>query len=276
MRILVVGKAKTGTTLISHLLASSLSGSRVLMEPKSSLEFYKNVIPFGGDEIFKIIFEHFISKLPELSEIINNDKQENSVDKLVFIKRDVRDEMVSRLMFFSRALPPNELQAPNWRKWISLLEEKERSPADQSFYSLCCKFQELFAINAWENVLMHVREAVVFDEFIEKQVKRDFFTIRYESVVKNDTKDLSDYVGAKIAKRAEEIRLGDLEYTKRTGSFDNWRRYFTDDDVEILRPILTSELNDDCYDDWRLERPGALPAEHYSGYVERMVFGPRA
>jgi len=50
-----------------------------------------------------------------------------------------------------------------------------------------------------------------------------------------------------------------------------WRSFFTNEDVEILRPLLRQMLPDPRYDDWKLDpEPRIEPAE-VSQYVAKIA-----
>ena len=58
----------------------------------------------------------------------------------------------------------------------------------------------------------------------------------------------------------------------RTRGYGNWRRWFTEEDVEFFRPVISEFLDIMGYDpsDWELTPVDRLPAEEGSGYMERL------
>src|SRR3546814_137060 len=105
------------------------------MEPKSILEFGCESLENNGNEAIKIIYEHFIDQQRHLNAIVHGEFG-FPVNKVVLITRDVRDEMISRLLYFAKPMRnqglPKDSPAEKWAQWIELLEEKERRPRDIS------------------------------------------------------------------------------------------------------------------------------------------------
>src|SRR3546814_3052990 len=73
------------------------------MEPKSILEFGRESLENNGNEAIKIIYEHFIDHQRHLNAIVHGEFG-FPVNKVVFITRDVRDEMISRLLYFAKPM----------------------------------------------------------------------------------------------------------------------------------------------------------------------------
>src|SRR3546814_13984150 len=58
VRVLVIGKAKTGTTALVHLIKHAIEPCGLVMKPKSILEFGCESLENNGNEAIKIIYEH--------------------------------------------------------------------------------------------------------------------------------------------------------------------------------------------------------------------------
>src|SRR3546814_1135138 len=66
VRVLVIGKAKTGTTALVHLIKHAIEPCGLVMEPKSILEFGCESLENNGNEAIKIRSEEHTSELQSL------------------------------------------------------------------------------------------------------------------------------------------------------------------------------------------------------------------
>src|SRR3546814_4959959 len=73
VRVLVIGKAKTGTTALVHLIKHAIEPFGLVMEPKSILEFGCERLENNGNEAIKIIYEHFIDQQRHLNSIVHGE-----------------------------------------------------------------------------------------------------------------------------------------------------------------------------------------------------------
>lgn len=80
--------------------------------------------------------------------------------------------------------------------------------------------------------------------------------------------EIENYLGFKLV---EDRTVDNLERTRRSGSHNNWKKAFTTEDVEFFKPSLSPVLENFGYTDWTLEPCEFLSAEHYSGYVKRLL-----
>lgn len=275
MRVLVIGKAKTGTTALVHLIKQAMDPCGLVMEPKSVLEFGRDSIGSAGNEAIKIIYEHFLGRQRHLNAIVHAEFG-FPVDKVVFITRDIRDEMISRLMYFAKPMRnqglPKDSPEEKWGRWIRLLEEKEQNPQNISFKALCDRFKTIFGVDVWSNIT-RMQDNIRYETFRNKTVGRDKIIVAYEDMVAGKMKDLESYLGVAIQSDMSSVNLGPFGYTKRTGTAGNWRSFLTEEDVEILQPLVGEKLDDARYQDWTLSPQSGLNPDDYSRYVARLALG---
>lgn len=275
MRVLVIGKAKTGTTALVHLIKHAMAPCGLVMEPKSILEFGRESQEKSGNEAIKIIYEHFIDRQRHLNAIVHGEFG-FPVDKVVFITRDVRDEMISRLMYFAKPMRnqglPKDSPEEKWAQWIELLEEKEQKPQEISFKCLCDRFKAIFDVDVWSNIT-RMQENVRYENFRNKAVARHKIVVAYEDMITGQMDELESYLGVTLPSDMSSVNLGSFGYTKRSGTAGNWRTFFTEEDVEILRPHIGAKLDDARYQDWALNPQSGLNPDDYSRYVARLALG---
>ena len=269
MNILVIGKAKTGTTVISKTLQKSI-GENVgyFLEPKR-IEFFQDASKFEneGGNVVKIIFEHW-NAAPRFRNGLIHNESELKFDKVVCIVRDPRDEMLSRMLYVIKpyidAKGMDELRV---QQWITILEEKENDPASISFFELVQKFDELFSTDTKFGFLVatHVNQYNTFLRNIRDRV----FVIKYEDFIDGRLMHLESYLGFKLV---DDRDVGNLSRTRRSASYGGWRDFFSPSDVDQLLPILGESLKLMGYDNWDLNKVGSLNSTHFSQYVKRIAF----
>ena len=269
MRVLVVGKAKTGTTALVSLIRQSLQPCELVMEPKSVLGFGARSRTRTGNEAIKILWEHFAGRWRHLDAIVHAEFA-FPIDKVVFISRDFRDEMVSKLLYHAKVardmrLTP-EPRAESTQRWVQALQAKERDPAGVSLYSLARTFESLYGIDLWSR-LIDVEGKRAFEDYIHRGVQRDRHVVTYADLVADRTEGLADYLGVPLAAPTAEVDLGKFGYTRRSGRAGNWRSFFTTQDVQLLRPLLEQALPWPEYQDWDLDPRPQLDPERISRYV---------
>lgn len=272
MRVVVIGKAKTGTTALASLIRQSLHPCHLVMEPPSVLAFADKSRQRDGNETIKILWEHYRGRRRHLDAIVHGEFG-FAVDKVVFVSRDARDEMVSKLLYHAKiarddGLTP-EPRATITARWVEALSAKERDPASVSFRGLCRTFEALYGIDLWSR-LTDIADKRAFEDYAHG-VDRDALVLAYEDMVADRTAPLADYLGVPIAVPTAQVDLGRFGHTRRSGKAGSWRSFFTGSDVEILRPLLRQMLPGPLYDDWELDPQPRLDPSEVSEYVARIA-----
>ncbi len=264
--VLVLGKAKTGTTFLSKVIQNSLAPCDYALEPKD-VAFFHELFEQGrnGNIVVKILYEHW-DRTPHLRNALLANELPLKFHKKVLIVRDPRDELISRLLYIVKPLKdqgkltPEKLQA-----WLAVLRQKENDPASISVVEMIERLDEIFGshfLQGFQNALD------VFTGFYHHKPP-DIYAIRYEDVVDQKVEKLEEYLGFPL-----DYALGNDEYinrTKRTGSYGAWKSIFLPADVEVLTDIMTSFMNHIGYNCWALEPLDALDKQHMSEYVTRLV-----
>jgi hypothetical protein len=98
---------------------------------------------------------------------------------------------------------------------------------------------------------------------------------RYEDMVEGRLGGLEEYLGLKLeAGTAVSPEHGRVA---RTRTYGGWRNWFTDEDVEDLRPVLQPYLQHYYAGaEWDLSAEPSVSAEFSSAYVARIVNERRA
>jgi hypothetical protein len=271
MNILVIGKGKTGTTVISKTIQKSILGNTVYhLEPKN-IGFFEQpqfVQPNDTSHIVKMIFEHWATK-PRMRNAILHNEAVLKFHKVVCIVRDLRDEMISRLFYLIYPYKEsNQLTDEQTEAWLKLLKQKEEFPQSVSFVELFKEFERIFGVSFERQRDIIIQQSNQYFHFIQN-TKRDIHVLKYEDFISRELTTLQDYLGFQLS---DDQSVGDLlGRTKRSASFNNWKKVFTEEDVDFFKPKIASLLENFGYTDWELDECNALDSEHYSNYVKRLI-----
>jgi hypothetical protein len=264
MNVLVVGVAKTGTTVISKTIQHSLPGAAYHLEPKSIVFFERGKhIDSPDSQVVKIIFEHWNGR-PRLREAIIHNETSLKFDRAVAVIRDPRDELLSRMSYV--ILPytrRNGYKKEIVDRWIRLLAQKEKEPQAVSLQQILGELKSLIGFDG----LAFLKTLEGYQRFLQENRKK-LFPVRYEDFIRGELEGLQRYLGRPISPDRD---VGELTRTVRTRSLNNWKRYFTPEDVAALKDKMSRVLENFGYHDWELERCDALDPEHGSLYVERLL-----
>ena len=268
MNILVIGKAKTGTTVISKNIADSLDGNvEYHVEPKTA-KFFVNHRVQSRHCVVKLIFEHWTDR-PRLRAAIVHDELPLKFDRVVLIVRDPRDELISRLLYLAFPLAQSpSTSSERLERWAEVLERKEKDPSSISVLDLFDCVTSLFGIQARKQVDDLLRQTRSYGDFVAA-VRRDFLIIRYEDFIDRELGELESFLGFGLT--ADRDVGPDLDRTNRSQSYDNWRRAFVDSDVAALKERFDPVLLRFGYHEWRLDSVDRLPSGEWSGYVRRLA-----
>mgnify|MGYP001795428506 FL=1 len=64
--------------------------------------------------------------------------------------------------------------------------------------------------------------------------------------------------------------MGEYTRARRSASAENWREFFTPEDVAILQPLTAELLEEMGYPDWELRPAERLNPAHFSEYLVRL------
>lgn len=266
MKIAIIGKAKTGTTAIHAAVSGSAPAPQhVLFEPKTPEEI-RPALEGSEPVTAKVIFEHWKNRLPELAEMLEAGGSA-AFDKVVFIKRDPRDEIVSRMLYFVFPMfEQGNINRDQMERWKAVLQAKDNDK-NLPFRDICKKFSDIFSVDIESNVLMHaVEDTKIYQEFLTS-VNMPFHVIFYEDFIDDDLKNLSKYLGYNVRKYNVQPEFARV---RRTAGYGDWKNMMTESDVQFLRAASGSIFSDFGYWDWRC---GCAVDNNtsYAGYVERIV-----
>ena len=251
MRVLIVGEGKSGTTALLRSVSSAIGEPNELFEPVKMTE--------GDLEPQSLVFKKLL-----LNWKANENDLLGRFDKRIFIVRDPRDRLVSHLLYdaYNKADLLNQSQREHW---LSVLARKTRNPAGMPFVRL---------INAWwrltrSDLMSHYVRSLDRSTGFNRRVGSEFFTLLYEDYVEGNFDAVNQYLGVDLAPgvvKDSEARVS------RSNTHGEWRRWFTDIDVEVFRPMTHEWQRLHGYDhrDWALLEPAPLDPATTVDYVSSL------
>jgi hypothetical protein len=268
VNILVLGKGKSGTTVIGKTIEHSMPGSRFHMEPKT-VGYLEGLKPDPGGHVVKLLYDAWHNRPRMLLGIVSGETP-IQFDRIVVIVRDPRDLMISEALYRPFNIARAGRNTSSWDPFLEALQRKEADPASVSFSSIVETFNAI-APNA--RVTLGQGTGATYYRWIrrlrDRSEKLNVHVLRYEDFMRGEMQNLEQFLGFPLSENRD---VGEWNRTLRSGAYDNWRRWFTAADVEELKPQLQSTLNEWGYgDDWELDPSPTISTEEASGYVQRII-----
>ncbi|MGD8990761.1 MAG: hypothetical protein PVI00_04820 [Desulfobacterales bacterium] len=263
MKILILGRGKSGTTALLFKVAAGLPDCQAFSgghPGKYSGEFenaaYKHTYSERKGKTFDVYEKHVNAE---------------NYDRKIWMARDPRDVAVSRMLFRWHKGPKGSWK--QYRTHLELVQKKERNPTSVPFHILC----RYIGHGNWPLTA----EEVVEDERLRYQrmsdfVKRlqdDWFIFKYEDMIDGYFADLNDYLGFAVKTDAEVPRSTGKAKVARKKAYGDWRNWFTEEDTEIFKTAYLPYLEAIGYDcnDWAVSTQPAIEPEFSSMYMKRLV-----
>ena len=245
MKIFILGIGKSGTTALVYKVAGGLKNCQAFSggKPGKYLAEYENAV-------YKHTYHEGKGKSFEL---YRDHLNREHYDRKIWMARDPRDVAVSQMLYrWHRGCRGNKAQ---YRKHLNLVLKKEQDPNSIPFYEIC----------RYANYGDWPRDKLEF--FEEEQVRyrrmRDFvsnlgddwFIFRYEDMVNKQFADLNAQLGFNISPDAQVPSGSGKQKVVRKKATGDWRHWFTEEDVEFLKPAYLPYMELIRYDceEWDLE-----------------------
>lgn len=248
MRVLIVGEGKSGTTALLRSVSAALDDPAEIFEPAHLSEDDLRPSPL------------VVKKL-----LLNWKASENDLvdrfDKRIFIVRDPRDRLVSHLLYdaYNKA---DLLDGAQRDKWLTLVRRKTNNPGGMPFVRL---------MNAWwrlsrSDLMSHYVRSLDRSTGFSRRLGDRFHLLTYEDYVDGEFAALDEYLGLEL--HAGVVK-GSETRVSRSATYGEWRRWFTDIDVEIFRPMTHAWQKANGYDhqDWETDHREPLDPATTVDYV---------
>ena len=197
------------------------------------------------------------------------------------IIRDPRDILISNLLYNTRWMRFSK-DPERIALFLQAIEEKEQDPSSHSLLALYQLRDKL------ESEVMHSWETPRswHDEYNDYAIAvrmidiyKDMYVLHYEDYIDEKLSGVQDYIGLNIQGNADVSSLSEQHSLKkavaniaRSKSYDNWKNWFTVDDVKTFRPLFQPLMSKAGYtDDWALNPTPVIKAENASLYLKRII-----
>lgn len=257
MRVLVYGLGKTGTTAMADGILASLPGHAMVFEPKSLA-----AVDLASSDV--------VVKSVRANAWRADQNRFALYDKRILVVRHPFDRLVSYLLYdpynghgFSNDETAN--------RYAELLVRKCEAPESVSVRQISDVLTSITGRDAAELASAQCRTLIPLD----RDLGESFHRLSYEDFVDGRRDALEAYLGFSLPE-VIEVRPG-VERVVRTKAHGDYHRWFTPQDVEWLRPLLTPYAKRFGYSlelDPSVDRTLEPSIAH--GYVERIINDYRA
>ncbi len=271
MKILIVGRPKTGTSMLAGKIKTGLDthlnlNSQFLFEPRAE-DWIEQI---QENNITKILYSRSPRHLSSLEETIEVGKK---FDKKVIICRDPRDTLISSTLY--RWYHRHQPEAKYFRQVLELLLQKEKNPASVNLYSISS-----ISIRGGKSASLERYKATIknenhmFSETASKLHHQNWHLVKYEDIVSQNNTALNEYLEFEISDDINFQRRAFLR-TARSKTYGNWRNWFTEDDVIFFKPVFEECLEILGYDaqDWELNSEQQIDSSKSSSYIIKLFQG---
>ena len=266
MKVLVLGLPKSGTSILTYRIFDAVPGlwKRLYFEKGArrgaeDVEFHRKIC----FTLRAVVSKNLIYPNPNTSwdSIFRSTRYYN---RCVWIARDPRDIIISN--YFYHWLRGHNSPDEMFNKALTLTRDKEQNPASTPFYRLVAE-----TMSSGEEALINWQQSTY--GYLTQQagnINANCHVFHYEDMIEDRLDDLNDYLGFTVVNDVEIDN--ERKRIVRSKAYDNWRRWFTQEDVDFFKPVLSTYLDTMGYDadDWQLIEEDSLPAEEGSAYMTKL------
>jgi hypothetical protein len=261
LKIVIFGPYKSGTTGLFYKVRNSLPGeARTLFEPNE----YR---PQTGDDTRWVLAKTILGVQDGPGRI----RYETFMgfDRKLSLVRDPRDLLISGLLFMMQQEASLYNDDDKLLSILTLLKEKESSPASISVYQILKQIVELSDHHTFDQAVdwlsRQYRWLMEFESGLD-----DHYLVKYEDFVDDRISGLETYLGLQLSGPSGVDPIHD--HVPRTMGYNNWKNWFLKSDVHFFKPLFEAYIRRYNYpSSWDLNERQIIPPEHGSKYIERTV-----
>jgi hypothetical protein len=263
MKILIYGLPKSGTTKLTYVISKALDPpADIIFEPKSR-ERERGISP-------NVLAKCLFGLDPDLYITPEKVNDFSDYDKKIWLARDPRDIAISSFLYqWYRAHNPDE---DTFKVALNKLKYKERNCKAVPFHELDIYKEDgsIRTIDELREYHLNIINAVA--KFVGN-LGSDWFTYKYEDMIKNNFRNLNNYLGFPVKADAKVPKI--YARVSRSKNYGNWRYWFTNEDLDFYKELYSEYMGIVGYDnnDWLIHDNKTLPKEIGSGYMENLFFG---
>jgi len=261
MKILILAIGRSGTTALLHKVASALPESQAFSGGKLN-----KATEIVGNAVFKHTYNETQGRT---FEKFKEHLRQTEYDRKIWIARDPRDNALSRFLF--RWYRGSESAKNQYRAVINLVERKEQNPESIHFHELMrYQGQNLEPFTTAVEVGEDERRTFSQIHDFVSGLGDEWYVFKYEDLIDNNFAKLNDYLGLEI--KSETNIDNSTRKVARKKSTGDWRHWYTEEDVELFRPVYTPYMDLIDYDssDWNLHDKQVIEPEYASLYLKNL------
>ncbi len=265
-RYLVVGLAKTGTTVISKTIQNTSGIARYGLEPKS-ISYFEELGETDDDAVVKILFDHWRSRLHLLDAVVTNELA-TDFTRTIFITRDPRAEVISRLHYvgFTHFLK-NDADEADVQRWLEIFRRKEADPESVSLRDMFAYLRDNFGVYSDQFVANTAANSRGYAEYIHQRPILHADLLRYEDFIAGD---VAAHPCGELLSGSREVGER-LHRTRRSGGEEDWTSFVLPSDEPWLNESMAEALAALGYSQEAPGGPKTVEPERSSRYVERII-----
>ena len=262
MKIMILGVGKSGTTALLYKMAAGLPDCHAFSggKPGKHAGDYENAV-------YKHTYE---ARKGKGFELYQTHLETHDYDRKVWIARDPRDVAVSRMLYrWHRGRMGHKQQ---FQAQLDLVLKKEQDPASVSFAEIC----RYTGFDDWPRSLQDVLEEerlryAQMTDFVGG-LGDDWFLFNFEDMVRKNYGALNNYLGFEVKTDTEVPESTGKAKVIRKKAYGDWRHWFTEQDIELLRPAYLPymKLTGYDFDDWSLSEAPCIEPAFSSEYMQRL------
>ncbi len=226
MKLAIVAPAKSGSTAVYNSCRAALStGGKcyALFEPQAPWPLMKlKNYDFSGPFVTKIMASRMLAR----DSFFHLDW----FDKRILLVRDVKDLMVSELLF-RPMVDPLSYDQDRLQDFVRLIEEKERAPQSVSVIDLHKEADKLGISSIdwtiYRDILLHL---------VNLRARFPFSVVHYEDYADGDYSGLRQVLGRRVAQT--DLSRSWVSHIQRKGKHGEWRAWFTPSDIEFAEDFF--------------------------------------
>jgi len=262
MKVLILGTGKTGTTVMVYKVSGGLPNCHAFSggHPGKYVGDYENAV-------YKHTYEERKGKS---FEVFKEHLNKEHYDRKILMALDPRDAAVSRMLYrWHKGFKGKKKQ---YEAHLDLVLKKEKDPRSIPFVEIC----RYTGHSDWPRTSDEVVEEERYRyqqmvKFVE-DLGSDWFLFSFENMVENRFDALNDYLGFEIQANATVPSTSGKAKVIRKKTTGDWRHWFTEEDIELLKPVFIPYMKLIGYDtaDWAPNPAPIIEPEYSSQYMRQL------
>lgn len=225
--------------------------------PSTCLSFFEPTFDFTNqmDAAEYGLVKLIIDRMDSTSRAILADA---AVKKITLV-RDPRDRLISSLLFSLHGNPEEKLL-----KQMSILEKKINNPGSISFLTLT---KEILEFSSTDPILDYIYTSQAnMTEAIN--TCNNAIKVRYEDYIISPSQSLFAKLPLDYSHTAKDHIPKRHNYGLRRGSKGDWQDWFTEEDVDLLKPVLQDFIEHHGYESsWVLSDNPSISKAHTIDFI---------